>query len=181
MLGRSLSRFHYQVEVPMSLSHKLGLVVLLTLPIAACGEPTGPLQDQPAFAPAGNDNKFAFPIHDEFSDVCPGGTEVDIVIDGWIQGRIFPQEKNRNVQLTVFHNTWTFSNSSSGETFVFHEVGPDHAYFDDGKLFVAVVGRVPFGHIGRLVFDLSTDPPAQVFSAGRDFGDLLLLACENIT
>ena len=165
----------------MSLSHKLGLVVLLTSPIVACGEPSGPLQDQPAFAPAGNDNKFAFPVHDEFSDVCPGGTEVDVVIDGWIQGRFFPQEKNRNVQLTVFHITWTFSNSSSGETFVFHEVGPDHAYFDDGKLFVAVVGRVPYGHIGRLLLDLSTDPPTQVFSAGRDFGDLLLLACENIT
>ena len=98
VLGRRPSRFHYHVEVPMSLSHKLGLVVLLTSPIAACGEPSGPLQDQPAFAPAGNDNKFAFPIHDEFSDVCPGGTEVDIVIDGWIQGRFFPQAKNRNVQ-----------------------------------------------------------------------------------
>ena len=73
VLGRGLSRFHYQVEVSMSLSHKLGLVVLFTSPIAACGEPSGPLQDQPAFAPAGNDNKLVTPIHIEVSEVCPGG------------------------------------------------------------------------------------------------------------
>jgi hypothetical protein len=162
----------------MSLSHKLGLVVLLTLPIAACGEPSGPLHDQPAFAPAGNDNKLVTPIHIEVTEECSGGIPVDLVIDGWIQSRVFPQENNRNVQLTVYHNIWTFTNRSTGETYLFPEAGPDRVYIEGGKLFVAIVGRAPFGHIGRLVFDLSTG--TQVFSAGRDFGDLLLLACEKI-
>jgi hypothetical protein len=37
-------------------------------------------------------------------------------------GRFFEQADNKNVQLHVFHATWTFTNTSSGETFVFQEV-----------------------------------------------------------
>lgn len=164
----------------MSNFQKLGLALLLTAPLAACREPTEPpSSDPPTFAPAGNANKVVSPIHIEFPEVCPDGTPLDVSIDGWIQTKVFTPN-SKNIQLNVFHNTWTFTNPSD-QTFVFREVGPDRLYMQDGKLFVAVVGRVPFGHIGRLVFDLSTDPPTQVFSAGRDFGDLLLLACEDLT
>lgn len=145
------------------------------------GVPVSAPNDPPSFAPAGNQNKFVIPIHEEFSDVCPGGTELDVVIDGWFQGRFFEQANNKNVQLNVFRVTWTFTNSS-GKTFAFQEVGPDRIYMEDGKLFVAITGRIPFlGLIGHAVFDLSTDPPTQVFTAGRNFGDLLLLACEALT
>ena len=107
--------------------------------------PVSPSNETPAFAPAdGNGNKFVIPIHVESPEVCPGGTELDLVIDGWFQGRFFVQANNNNVQLNVFRITWTFTNSSSGETFAFQEVGPDRVYLKDGKLFVAITGRIPF-------------------------------------
>ena len=150
------------------------------------GAPVSPPNDPPSFVAAdGNGNKFVVHIDGvEFDgpNVCPDGTELDIVIDGWFQGRSFEQDKNKNVVLTVFRLTWTFTNSVSDETFAFQEVGPDRVYMEDGKFFVAITGRIPFlGLIGHAVFDLSTDPPTPVFTAGRNFGDLLLLACEDLT
>jgi hypothetical protein len=168
----------------MSSFHKLlaGLSVLLPL-VAGCKSETPASPNNPSFAPAANENKFVFPIEATFTYACSDGTDVTVQIGGWVQGRVFEQAKNRNVQLNVFHNTWTFTNTVTGQKFVFHETGPDRLYVEDGKLFIAVTGQIPneVGIIGHLVYDLSGEAPVRVFTAGKVFGDLLLLACENIT
>ena len=159
------------------------LLLSMVLGLLSCdpsspGDP-GSTLSEPSFAAAdGNENKFVFPVHIERPERCPDGTELNLVVDGYIQGRFFPQANNRNVQLTVYHNTWTFTNTA-GETFVFREVGPDHVYMRDGKLYVSVIGRMPFGPVGHLIFDLATGD--LVFEAGRDFGEVVLQACEALS
>jgi hypothetical protein len=168
----------------MSSFHKVlaGLSLLLPL-VAACQSETPASPNDPSLAPAATETKFVFPIEDSFTYACSDGTNVTVQIGGWIQGRFFEQANNRNVQLNVFHNTWTFTNTVTGQQFFFHESGPDRLYVEDGKLFIAVTGQIPneVGIIGHLVYDLSGAAPARVFTAGKVFGDLLLLACDDLT
>jgi hypothetical protein len=151
------------------------------LAFAACrGElPMSP-QGQPAFAPAENKNKLVIPLDDiSFTDVCPGGETLNVQFAGWLQIRFFDQPNNKNVELDIVHNTVTFTNATN-ESFVIQVVGPDRYYLEDGKLFVAIVGRGT-EVFGRVVVDLSTDPPTTVFVAGKEIGHVLLLACEALT
>ncbi len=160
----------------------MALLVVLPL-LSGCegGGPVSPSNELPAFAPAGNDNKFVFPIHEELSDVCTGGAEVNVVIDGWVQGRFFQQANNKNVLLQVFHSTITFTNQATGETFVFRDVGPDHYSLDkDGNLVVAITGRsTGSGVIGHVVINIDTDEVLLV--AGKEFGNVFTLGCEAVT
>jgi hypothetical protein len=167
------------------------LPALLVAMACANPEPTSPTNpestsltnDTPAIAgvPApGNGNKFVVPIDEDLPSVdCGGGTILAVHIEGWIQGREFPQPKNPNVALTIFHTVLTFTNSA-GETFTFNDLGPDRVYFDDGNLVVAVVGRIGgIGLIGRLVIDLATGQ--VLFFAGKDIATVSDLACDALT
>jgi hypothetical protein len=146
-------------------------------------DPASPSADTPAFAqvPAtGNGNKIVDSFDEAFPRVnCGSGEILDARIKGWVQTRFFDQPSNRNVELDVFHSVLTFTNSA-GETFPFHDLGPDLVYFDDGVLVVALMGRVGSeGVIGRLV--INTNTGAVEFFAGKDIGDVNALACQALT
>jgi hypothetical protein len=132
-----------------------------------------------ARAPAtGNDNKFVIPVNEEFSVDCDG-EQLTVNVTGWFQGRSFPQP-NPNVELDVFHQLWTFTNSA-GETFSFHDVGPNrvHFDFDTGEFILELTGRVAGAVIGHLRVNLDTGEVE--FIAGKDVGDFYALACEALT
>jgi hypothetical protein len=161
-----------------------GLAATLFL-VTGCGnsDPASPPTDTPAFAqvPAtGNGNKIVDSFDHPFPSVdCGGGEILDAHIKGWVQTRFFDQPNNRNVELDVFHSVLTFTNSA-GETFTFHDLGPDLVYFDHGLLVVALMGRIGSeGVIGRLV--INTDTGAVEFFAGKDIGDVNDLACQALT
>ncbi len=73
----------------------------------------------------------------------------------------------------------TYTNSA-GETFVFHDVGPDHYYLENGDLIVAITGRsTGSGVIGHVVVNLTTGEVQLI--AGKGFGSVDALACEALT
>lgn len=146
-------------------------------------EPISPTSETPAFAgvPAsGNDNKFVVVFDENFSLDCDG-EQLAVDFTGWLQGRIFPQASNPNIELDVFHSLFTFTNTA-GETFTFRDVGPNHAKidFDTGVVTVELSGRISGGVIGHLVFNTSTGEvdfiAGNVELAARD-----ALACEALT
>jgi len=144
-------------------------------------EPVSPLQDRPVFAQvpaAGNGNKLVFPFAFDLQADCNGEILANKVV-GWVQVRVFDQPKNRNIELDVFHSVATYTNSA-GETFVFHDVGPDHYYLEDGNLIVAITGRsTGSGVIGHVVVNLSTGEVELI--AGSAFGTVDAIACAALT
>jgi hypothetical protein len=158
----------------------LGVLLLVT----GCDspEPAAPAGETPVFAGVpddGNENKLVVPINDEFPADCDG-EELTVNVTGWFQARLFPQPSNPNVELDVFHLLWTFTNSA-GETFTFHDVGPNrvHFDFDTGDLILELTGRIADGVIGHIRVNLTTEETE--FVAGKEFGDLVALACEALT
>ena len=150
--------------------------------IGGCENASAPSADQPLLgqAPAdGNGNKTVLTFDFDVSITCTGGEDLVANFVGWTQIRLFQQPNNRNVELDVFHAVVTISNDA-GETFVFHDVGPDHYYVEDGNLIVTVTGRsTASGVIGHVVFNLDTGEPELV--AGNAFGSLADLACDALT
>jgi hypothetical protein len=145
-------------------------------------ESVSPSSDDPVLARApatGNGNKFVVPVDEEFPVDC-GGEQLTGSVTGWFQGRFFSQPRNPNVELDVFHFLWTFTNSG-GETFTFHDVGPNRVHFDPktGELFLELTGRVAGAIIGHLTINLNTGEVE--FAAGQDVGGLEALACEALT
>ena len=127
----------------------------------------------------GNGNKLVFPFDFNLEVDC-GSDTLDLHIVGWAQVREFGQPNNRNVELAVFHQTGTHTNSA-GETFVFKEAGPDRVYFNqDGDLIIATIGRTSFGGVfGQVRINLTTGEVE--FIAGNAFGSVNALACEALT
>jgi len=165
--------------------------VLLSVPVGALllvagcqsSESVSPSTDNPVLARApatGNGNKFVVPVNDELPPVDCEGEQLTGQLTGWFQGRLFSQPSNPNVELDVFHFLWTFTNSA-GETFAFHDVGPNrvHVDSDTGELLLELTGRVAGGVIGHLRVNLDTGE--EEFIAGKDAGDLEALACEALT
>jgi hypothetical protein len=127
---------------------------------------------------AGNGNKLVFPFDFDLQVDCNGEILANKVV-GWVQVRVFDQPKNRNVELNVFHSVATYTNSA-GETFVFHDVGPDHYYLENGNLIVAITGRSTGSSvIGHVVVNLSTGEVELM--AGSAFGSVDALACAALT
>jgi hypothetical protein len=158
--------------------------VLLAVPVGTLllgcenSEPSSPSTDTPVALPAnGHGNKEVIPIDVELPSVdCGGGQVLQEHAKGWLQVHVFDQPKN--VELDVFHNVITFTNSA-GETFRLTDVGPDRVYFDGENLVVAVMGRIASANfIGRLVFNAETGE--VVFEAGRN-NDINALACQALT
>lgn len=157
-------------------------LVVMCLIASACETPAplGPSPNTPLFANApadGNGNKQVFMVNIGPTNINCGTQTIVRNIQGWIQVRTFDQPDNRNVELDVFHQNFIFTNAA-GDTFVWHDVGPDRYYVSDGILFVAVVGRAG-GHIGRLVVNLATGEVE--FEAGRDAGLPRDQACAALT
>jgi hypothetical protein len=167
-----------------------GQSVLVTLAgtlwlVAGCEGPASVSSpnDTPEFArvPAdGHGHKLVFPIDQDLAPVdCGGGVVLDAHVKGWIQVRVFDQTGSRNVELDVFHNVITFTNPA-GETYAWHDVGPDHYYLDrDGNLIVESSGRLGGGLIGRVVTNLTTGE--VLFVAGKEFAGVESLACAALT
>ena len=127
----------------------------------------------------GNSNKLVIPFDFNLPVDC-GSDMLDVHVTGWAQIREFGQPNNRNVELAVFHQIGTFTNSG-GETFVFRETGPDRIYFNqDGDPVIATIGRTSFGGVfGHVVINLITWEVE--FMAGNAFGSVDALACEALT
>jgi hypothetical protein len=105
---------------------------------------------------------------------------LDVHLEGWLQGRTFDQPDNPNVVLEVFHALITFTNAA-GDTYDFHDIGPDHYYIQDGTLFVALSGHSAGSNvIGHVILNVDTGETVE-FVAGRGFGSTEALACEALT
>lgn len=148
-----------------------------------CGSdaPLSPADVPPSFAPASTKNKSVFAFDQTDNVTCPGsGVVLSSNAKGWVQTMTFEQERNKNVVLQVFHQVLTFTNTTTGETFVFRDVGPDHYYLDDeGNLIITITGRsTGSGVIGHVVINLATEEVLLV--AGKEFGTATALACEAI-
>jgi hypothetical protein len=144
-------------------------------------DPASPSTDKPVLAQApatGNGNKFVTPVNEELPFDCDG-EQLTANITGWVQGRLFPQPSNPNVALDVFHQLWTFTNSA-GETFKYHDVGPNrvHFDFDTGELILELTGRIAGAGIGHLRINLDTGETE--FIGGKE-SDFVALACEALT
>jgi hypothetical protein len=133
----------------------------------------------------GNGNKTVIPFDDTFSVSC-GAETIALNIKGWVQIRTFDQANNRNVELDVFHGVLTYTNSA-GETFVWHDVGPDHYYLDNGDLIVSISGtstasgniqrdQIVIGHVRLNLTTGEVD-----FVAGNQPGNIDELACLALT
>jgi hypothetical protein len=156
--------------------------------LAGCSSEVGPdtLGPTPglgAFAEApatGNGHKLVFPIDEDDPSVdCGGGQILEAHLQGWIQVRVFDRPGSRNLELDVFHLVVTFTNSA-GETYAFHDVGPDRYYVEGGNLvIVASSGRLGGGLIGHIVTNLTTGEVELV--AGKQFAGVETLACEALT
>jgi hypothetical protein len=134
----------------------------------------------------GNGNKLVIPIDVSVPLSC-GTQTISFNLKGWVQLRTFDQPNNRNVELDVFHGVITYTNTA-GQTFVWHDVGPDHYYLDkNGDLILTVTGRATASGnlernqivVGHVRMNLTTQ---QVeFVAGRELGNVDELACDALT
>jgi hypothetical protein len=111
----------------------------------------------------GNGNKFVG-YWEEFDTpiYCDGDAVADLTVDvvGWWQGREFTQAGNRNVELTVYHLDFTYTNSN-GDVWIWRDRGPDRLYFvtNEGgvaELHLAITGRSGLNIIGHAVLNLDT-------------------------
>jgi hypothetical protein len=166
------------------------LVIGLAL-LAACADRTNPTapSDRPLFAQApadGNGNKVVIPFDLSLPPVDCGTQTISFNTRGWVQIRVFGQPANRNVELDVFHGVLTFANAA-GKAFVWHDVGPDHYYVDDGDLIVSISGTsTASGNIqrdqiviGHVLLNLTTGEVE--FVAGNQLGKISDLACDALT
>jgi hypothetical protein len=154
--------------------------------ITGCDRPelVAPEAEPVAFstAPAdGNGNKFVVTFDDTFLTDC-GGETINLNITGWFQARAFTQPSSRNLELDIFHQIWTYTNTA-GDTFVYPAVGPNRFSLDvkTGEQILEVSGRSggAEGIIGRFVLNLDTFEVE--FLAGQDLGSIDERACEALT
>jgi hypothetical protein len=134
----------------------------------------------------GNGNKLVIPIDVSFPVSC-GTQTISFNLKAWVQLRTFNQPGNRNVELDVFHGVLTYTNST-GQTFVWHDVGPDHYYIDkNGDLILTVTGpSTASGNldrnqivVGHVRMNLTTQEVE--FVAGKQVGNIDELACAALT
>ena len=134
----------------------------------------------------GNGNKLVIPIDVSFPVSC-GTQTISFNLKAWVQLRTFDQPNNRNVELDVFHGVLTYTNTA-GQTFVWHDVGPDHYYLDkNGDLILTVTGpSTASGNlernqtvVGHVRMNLTTQEVE--FVAGKRVGNIDELACDALT
>jgi hypothetical protein len=160
------------------LSRMLAAAVMVTPLLISCDrDPVSPPTGPAAFAPAGTGSKQVFTVDDSFTFGCPGGAVLNGRLGGFFQ---VMSGNGGNLELNVYHLVFTFSNPATGQSFAFHDVGPDRVYVKDGNLYIAITGRSSAtGVIGHVVINLTTGDAELV--AGNEFGDLAELACQKLT
>lgn len=90
----------------------------------------------------GNGNQDVIDLDLSFPITCDNGTELDLHLGGWIQFKEFNGESNKNIDHTIVHIEFTFTNSA-GDTFSYLDVGTDRLSVDkDGNLVLQILGRV---------------------------------------
>jgi hypothetical protein len=136
--------------------------------------------NDPSLAPASNPNKLVFAFDETTTITCSGGAVLTRNQKGWVQIRGFRGAGTRNLELDVFHQVLTYTNTA-GQTFAFRDVGPDRYYLNQaGELVIAITGRsTGSGVIGHVVINLDTGEVLLV--AGKEFGLVDDLACATLT
>lgn len=133
----------------------------------------------------GDGNKLVFDWDETYSINCNSG-DLTVHEAGWAQIRWFGPTNNPNIELGVFHDVYTFTNSD-GDEFVYRDVGPDRYFYVEGdKMFVSVSGTSSYSgtpdrdeiNIGHMVLNLETNEVELI--AGRGLGNLFDLACETL-
>ena len=144
----------------------MGLVVCLLIGTALPG----------MAAPVSNENKVVYEFTEadaqaEAAAATAGcGFEIDVDLTGWTQTMIFHAGGGDRQQesITVFHGDATYT--AGDKTHHIHDVGPDHYYWVDGILYVALTGRslTGSGVIGHVIINVETGE--VLFQAGNDQG-----------
>ena len=138
-------------------------------------------------APASNANRFVYEFTEEdslnesefASDYC--GFDIDVVYSGWVQFKVFKAGGGDRLQdaLNVYHIDIVYS--SGDRSYRVLDVGPDHSYWVDGMLYIAITGRslTGTGVVGHLVFNDSTGE--LVLQAGSNRGFYLDGVCSALS
>ena len=79
---------------------------------------------------------------------------------GWFQAKELGPAKNRNIELSVFHFDFVYTNAQ-GETWIWRDRGPDRYFVVvnvDGvpELHLAITGRSGWNVIGHAVYNFAT-------------------------
>lgn len=170
----------------------LTIVLALCAAVSCDQQPVEPPTDGaaavPLFAPKSNAHKFVGEWDFTFPVECSGGEILEWHLWGW--GQFMPKKSPNNVEVAVFHIHHLYTNST-GDTFHYLDVGPDHTYMKDGQLYVAITGRSAASgnlerteiNIGHVVMKLNEywEPVEVIFAAGRNLGVLDDMACEALT
>ena len=115
-------------------------------------------------APAdGNGNKFVGYFEDyDVGVFCDADEVPDLTLDivGWFQGRVFRGNGNRNVDITVYHFDFVYTNAQ-GDMWTWRDRGPDRFYevvneSGESELHWAITGRSGLNVIGHAVFNMVT-------------------------
>src|SRR5688500_4233904 len=98
-------------------------------------------------APASNENKdeYVFTEEDALAEAAAAtagcGFDIDVGWTGWVQTKIFNAGGGDRQQdeISIFHMDITYS--AGDRSFHLHDIGPDHSYWLDGILYIAITGR----------------------------------------
>ena len=127
-------------------------------------------------APRSNENKdvYVFTEEDALAEAAAAtagcGFAIDVTLTGWVQTKTLKAGGGDRQQdsINVFHSDIIYT--AGDMSFRIHDVGPDHYYWLDGVLYVAVTGRslTGSGVIGHVIINAETGE--VVFQAGNDQG-----------
>ena len=127
-------------------------------------------------APSSNGNKevYVFTEEDALAEAAAAtagcGFPIDVTITGWVQTMIYKAGGGARQQasIDIFHSDIIYT--AGDRSFRIHDVGPDHYYWLDGVLYVAITGRslTGSGVIGHVIINAETGE--VVFQAGNDQG-----------
>lgn len=108
------------------------------------------------------------PMEFDWPETCDG-EEVMFHYRGWYQSMAVSGQRH-NDALTVYHLEVSYTDSDGNDVVVWHDVGPDHLYYDrNGDLMWSVTGRSTATYVnGHVVFNVSQGE-IEVLTAGREF------------
>ena len=142
----------------------------------------------PALAvPASNQNKqvYVFTEEDALGEAAAVTAEcgfpIDVTITGWVQTKSFRAGggDRQQASIDVYHSDIIYT--TGDRSFAIHDVGPDHHYWLDGVLYVAITGRslTGSGVIGHVI--VNTETGELVFQAGNDQGFYRTNVCAALS
>ena len=130
-----------------------------------------------ASAPAAGNDRMVVIEYEIPGTVDCGGETITSLMTGWVKVRLTPHFENHSARLDVYQLVFTYTNAD-GNTYVWHDVGPDRFWQEGDVVYIQKAGRVE-GHIGTTRFNLFTGE--VVFIAGPGRGSLDEQACAALT